>query len=484
MVVVLSTSNALAQVSGAAAEANAAPPAPMPEKKDEPGADHPKMSDHEARLKGLEAAASEKNRAAGSDANQKLRFSGDVGYRFEYMRNVAHLDTEHSYRNRYRLRIEGKYQPNPEWELGFRITNADPRYPSTGWESFGQSPSPGEVAGPEAGSGRSGFVNFDRAYLNWKPASWFQLRLGKQEIPIWKPWAVWRSSVWHDDDVQPAGTAEIVSFPSFGAMKSLRLVAGQYYLDQIITTDPARGATLFVNQVNGVLGFGESVDVSWGVGFHVFHNLDGFAAGRPQAMTAGVYRNRSTNVALRSPSNAASRGGPPDGTNDLNCSAFSSGSNSLPACERYNSKFRLGNAGIELLLKSKLPIRLTFDAAYNFGATAYRPGGKAPALAWLTHVSAGDFKEPGQVQLGAGFYYGQADATWAVYADDDYLNTNVQTVMVNAKWRVIKDVLVVWDTYVRRWVSPELAVMQGIVPDTASGNAAFVSSRFTAVASF
>ncbi|MBI5477425.1 MAG: putative porin [Deltaproteobacteria bacterium] len=463
------------------ADPDAGVPQPTPSVEDELRA---RLADQEARLKRLEQAPPAPATAAPT-LLQKLKLSGDVGYRFEYMRNVAHLSTEHTYRNRYRLRLAGKFEPAPEWEVGFRIANADPRYPSTGWETFGQSPSPGEVAGPEAGSGRSAFVNFDRAYVNWRPFTWAQLQLGKQEMPIWKPWAVWRSSVWHDDDVQPAGTAEIFTLPHGGRLKSLKVVAGQYLLEQLfVASSGRRGAMLFVNQLSGVVGLGDRVDVSWGVGFNLFDDVDRFARGTPQAMTAGTYRNRATNVALRSPTNDATHGGPADETNSLNCSPFSSGSNTLPACARYNSKFQVGNAALEVLVRLPLPLRLTFDAAYNFGAVPYQPGAEAPALAWLAHASLGDFKKAGEFQVGAGFYWGQADATWGVYADDDYLNTNVRTLMFNLKWRVLQDVLLVWDNYARTWISPNLAVMQGIVPDTVTGNAVFLSSRVTIVASF
>lgn len=425
---------------------------------------------------------------------QKVRISGDMGYRYEAIVNVAHLTGEDSYRPRFRLRISGFYAPNPYWETGFRIMNADPRYPSTGWETFGQSPSPNEFSGPESGSGRSGFVNFDRMYIKWTPTQWFQFQMGKAEIPVWKPWMVWGSSVWHDDDVQPAGTFEIFNVPTFGAVRKLRVVFGQVHLDQYLssrTTDPSfmvrptRGAHLWIQQISGVVAAAPDLDVSWGVGYYVFDSINGFARGSPQAMTAGTYRNRSTNVALRAFDNPTARGGTPTSSNFLNCSPFASGLNSLPQCDRYLSEWRLGNASLEVYWKAKWPVRWAADVVYNFGAKEYRPGQGARGLGWLTHASVGSFREPGEMQFGAGYYYGEADSTWAVYADDDYLNTNVNTAMFNWKWKIFRDVIVVWDNYIRRWNDSQLAVLQGIVPvESAGGNATFTSSRITFVVSF
>jgi exonuclease V gamma subunit len=72
-----------------------------------------------------------------------------------------------------------------------------------------------------------------------------------------------------------------------------------------------------------------------------------------------------------------------------------------------------------------------------------------------------------------------------VYADDDYLNTNVNTIMFNWKWKIFPDVIVVWDNYIRRWNDSQLATLQGIVPSAENGgNATFTSSRITFVVSF
>ena len=412
-----------------------------------------------------------------STLQQKIRLFGDVGYRYEYMDNANHLEGFTRYRPRYRLRINGYYKVNQYWEAGFRIMNADPRYPSTGWETFGQSPSPGEISGPESGSGRSGFVNFDRMYLNWTPNRWFKFQMGKQAIPIWKPWMVWGSSVWHDDDVQPAGTAEIFTLPAIGPFKSLKLVLGQFHLVEIqsTTTDtvsamvsPTRGAHLWVQQLSGVTPLAPRLDFNWGVGFYMFDRLNSFANGTPQAMTAGTFRGRSTNQVVQG-----------------NCSPFGEDSRGPKCTEGYLSDWLLGNTSVELVWKRENTIRWAFDVVNNFGAKEDPARGRGKqGLAWLTHASYGDFREPGKIQFGAGYYWGQADATWAVYADDDYLNTNVNTIMFNVKWRIFKDVLVVWDNYIRRWNDPEIPIVQGIVPNAQEGNATFSSTRLTFVVSF
>lgn len=420
---------------------------------------------------------------------QKIRIFGDMGIRAEIMHNVAHLTGTDTYRTRYRLRINGAYQVNEYWETGFRIMNADPRYPTTGWETFGQTRSPGDASGPESGSGRSGFVNFDRMYINWTPNRWVKIQTGKQELPFWKPWMVWGSSVWHDDDLQPAGFAEVFRFPAFGSMKSMKLVFSQFALSQMTTSTTnlpqfqtnGLGSSMWGAQLSGVVAATPDLDVGWGIGFYAFDNLNGFAKGIPQAMTAGTYNNRSTNTVLAA--NPSLSGG------YLNCSPFAGlqGAPTAPnnSCNRYLSEWRLVNAGVELHTKGRVPIIFSADVVNNFGAVEdkVRGAGKR-GLAWEVHASVGSFREPGEFQFGAGYYWGQADATWAVWADDDYLNTNVNTAMFNIKWKIFKDVLLVWDNYIRRWNDSQLAELQGIVPADGSGNATFSSSRLTWVVSF
>lgn len=443
---------------------------------------------------------------AASDWLQKVRIYGDVGVRAEMMANVAHMTGEDMYRTRYRLRIFGYVQPNPYWEAGFRIANADPRYPGTGWESFGQTNSPGEASGPEAGSGRSGFVTFDRMFVNWTPNRWFKLQTGKQELPFWKPWMVWGSSVWHDDDVQPAGFAEKFNLPNVGQFRNLRLTFGQFHLGQALSSrttargfqiSPTQGTTLWGSQISGTVAPRPDLDVAFGIGFFAFDNLNSFAQGVPVAVTTG-YRGVHTNQLLTATTGTLATG-TAAGTaaaplQPHACSSHPSvagsvragatGDRTIGRCDRYLSQYKLLNTGVEFNFKTKIPVRFAIDTVYNFGAERRRPDADKLAFAGLTHISVGSFREPGEWQFGAGYIWGQADATWMNYADDDYLNTNVNTIMFNWKWKVFKDVVLVWDNYIRRWNDSQLAVEQGNVPNETVGNATFSSSRLTWVVSF
>lgn len=428
---------------------------------------------------------------------QKVRIYGDIGIRAEIMHNVAHLTGEDMYRTRYRLRVFGYYQPNPYWEGGFRIANADPRYPGTGWETFGQTQSPGEVSGPEAGSGRSGFVTFDRMFINWTPNRWVKIQTGKQELPFWKPWMVWGSSVWHDDDVQPAGFAEKFNLPTVGALKSMRLTFGQFHLGQAQSSrtdargfniNPTSGSTLWGSQISGLVAARPDLDVAFGLGFFAFDNLNTFARGSPVAVTTG-YRNIGTNQLLSStPATsgtfACTSHASVVGSVRANEPGASPNPRTIGLCDRFLSQYKLLNAGIEFYWKTRIPVRFAIDTVYNLGAERRRPDADKLAFAGLTHISVGSFREPGEMQFGAGYYWGQADATWINYADDDYLNTNVNTIMFNWKWKIFRDVTLVWDNYIRRWNDSQLAVEQAIVPNATSGNATFTSSRLTAVLNF
>jgi len=77
-------------------------------------------------------------------------------------------------------------------------------------------------------------------------------------------------------------------------------------------------------------------------------------------------------------------------------------------------------------------------------------------------VAVGSSANAKGLRLGAGYYYSQADSVLSVYADDDYQFTNVKTFIIDLQYRIWKDVLIQWDTYLQRLEDPSLAFAQGI----------------------
>lgn len=398
---------------------------------------------------------------------EKLKFSGQIGLRTEYIANEDFKTDQDRWRQRARLRFQTTYDVNEQFMAGFRLTTGDPKFPSTGWENLGGGNTGADTTGAENSFSKFR-INFDRMWMTWKPNQTLKFSAGKFELPFFKPQAIWGSGIWFDDDVQPSGIAETINLPTGGALKSLRLTFGQFVLQEFRENISGinRGAGMFGQQISGSLVPTPDVDVKFGLGFYLFDNSARLArsTGGVHTIDSGVYNSRFTNrtVSLTNANITAGSSGSP------NCT--------VGTCTHFVSDYHLLNPSLQVDFKGgPLPVTFTVDYVNNLGAESdpLTKSGKKnnSVLGWL---SVGSTKDPGNWRLGYGYYYSQADSALAMFVDDDYQFTNVKSHMIDFQYRIWKDVLLQWDTYIQRFEDSQLAGIQGLATlHAATGDGGF-----------
>jgi hypothetical protein len=397
-----------------------------------------------------------------SEWAQKLKLSGQLGLRTEFINNENFNTSEERWRQRVRIRLQATYDVNEQFMMGFRLSTGDPRFPTTGWETFG-----GGSSGSGTGAGATtpdGFENsssrfrvgFDRAWITWKPTSALKLDFGKFGLPFFKPQAVWGSGIWWDDDLQPTGAAQTISLPAGGALKSLKLTLGQFLFQELRGDfDPERGSGWLGSQLSGVVAPTPAVDVSAGLGFYSFLNPHRLAQAGSSGMIvldSGVYNNRRTNRTTHQAS-----------VPSPNCfNVFTT------SCQRFVSEYQLLNLSLQGDIKTgRYPILLTADYVNNLGAhndPRSQTGQKNQAF--IVGAAMGSTKDPGNWRLGYWYYYSQADSALSMFNDDDYQFTNVKSHIIDFQVRLWKGVLLQWDNYLQKFEDSQLANLQGIPAGT------------------
>src|SRR5215469_1819214 len=150
-----------------------------------------------------------------SDSIKSIGLFGDVRFRYEY-RGVDNPpkgglttgDTFYRERFRYALRAGIKGDLFDDWNYGIRLeTSANPRSP---WVTFaddtGKANSSG-VSGGTPSDKTSDFINVGQAFLGWKPASWYEMTVGRMPMPLYTTPMVW------DSDINPEGAFEKFKLP-------------------------------------------------------------------------------------------------------------------------------------------------------------------------------------------------------------------------------------------------------------------------------
>lgn len=382
--------------------------------------------------------------ATAAAPEKRLRLSGDVGLRSEYMRNEAFASSDatqkddHRLRWRARLRFGGEYDVGKSIVAGWRLSTGDNSYPASAWSSFSDQ-------------FRRDLIQVDRAYVNWQVSPSVQLRLGAQANPLFTP----TEMVW-DTDVQPAGLAEVLKLGRSG----LVLTAGQYMLRELRTSRPTNdeNSFLFAN------------------GFTYAPTLAGLK------LTVGLSHYAFTNpdVVARS-----IRLGELDG--DFRSSRYDPRGRTLtgtpPTPIDYFSGFRTVNASLRLE-GARAPWSLVADVALNTSARADATLG--PAYADKQNLAAGGMlgyrftKNKWEVAARAGYFHIEADSVLAAYNSDDLQQTNVDSVPVDVTVRLPSGARLVWDTYIQRRINVD-------IPSAGAGhreNATKVRSRLTVSVSF
>jgi hypothetical protein len=136
-----------------------------------------------------------------------VQLYGDLRFRYEY-RGVNNAPmpvgfvgnwprTYDRERFRYALRFGIRGDLFDDWSYGIRLeTSTNPRSP---WDTFGSNTTAGSATpSDKAGSG----IGIGQAFLNWHPADWYEMTVGRMPMPLYTTPMVW------DSDINPEGAFE------------------------------------------------------------------------------------------------------------------------------------------------------------------------------------------------------------------------------------------------------------------------------------
>ena len=136
-----------------------------------------------------------------ADAIKTIQLFGDLRLRYEYrgVDNVPGATPSTYYRERFRyaLRIGLRGDLLDDFNYGVRVeTSNNSRSP---WDTFGNNTTSGSVTPSDKNS--SGLY-LGQAYLGWRPASWYEMTVGRMPMPLYTTPMVW------DSDISPEGAFE------------------------------------------------------------------------------------------------------------------------------------------------------------------------------------------------------------------------------------------------------------------------------------
>ena len=323
-----------------------------------------------------------------NDAIKTIGLFGDVRFRYEYRgadnapKSGATTDDYARERFRYAFRLGLKGDLFDNFYYGVRLeTSSNPRSP---WVTFGDDTSSTPSAKNSDG------INIGQAYLGWRPASWYEMTVGKFPMPLYVTPMLW------DSDINPEG-----------AVEKLKLTAGKANLFANF------GQFLYQN-TNPSSDFpsSDTFILAWQVGADVKITKD------ISAKIAPVIYNY-TGIGQTNLLNAPYVG---EGSKGLNVGLTSTFTNAI----HYNQ------SGINDLLVLEVPAEVNFkiakynarafgDFAYNFqGNDRARAAASAAGPTVLSHAYLGEDKA---YQIGLGFgnlglVYGQTSKknTWEARA--------------------------------------------------------------------
>ena len=149
-----------------------------------------------------------------SDSIKSIGLFGDARFRYEYRSadnpKAADLTTGDTYyreRFRYALRFGIRGDLVDNWSYGIRLeTAANPRSP---WVTFADDTgkaNSGGISGGTPSDKTSDFLNVGQVYLNWHPADWYEMSVGRMPMPLYTTPMVW------DSDINPEGAFEKIKF--------------------------------------------------------------------------------------------------------------------------------------------------------------------------------------------------------------------------------------------------------------------------------
>ena len=304
---------------------------------------------------------------------ERVRFFGDMRLRYEGIFQKDLPADRH--RHRVRLRLGATVKISDQLEAGIRVATGDPDDPTTTNQTFTDffSRKP---------------LDLDRFYLTYRPFKALTLTGGKFQNPFKSTEMIW------DEDVQPEGLAETLTFREVGPLKTVTLVGGQFVLSEVAA---ATDSAMFGWQV--ILEATPSKDLTLALAgaYYDFEKTDRIA----RALATGDLKSGNTNRTT--------------GTG---------------AETRFLSDFRIVNVLGQVDYKlGTVPLRLIASYAHNTGASDKNDG------YWL-EAYVGGLRKKGEFRVGYGFALVETDAALSAFNSDDWLDTNIRTHMADLAYQL------------------------------------------------
>ncbi|HEY5600381.1 MAG TPA: putative porin [Candidatus Manganitrophaceae bacterium] len=366
-----------------------------------------------------------------------LNFSGDLRLRSEYISNARFNEGDYRWRQRFRLRFGVTADLTEHTTVGFRLVSGPKNDQPSGNQTFDSE----------------NFAKFDfpidRVFLRYKretgPAL-MTLHIGKFGHPFYTLSGI----VW-DDDLQPAGAAEVFNLKGTG----LTVALAQYVIRE---TDESKGtgSSLYAEQISWKGDVGATA-LGAGVAYYGFSNPTQIASDA-KASSSDFTTNKNFGT----------------------CNGSNPGT-----CTGELSDFRILNLNAEATLKQlPLPLRLVVEYVNNLGAKEASVGGTSfgkENTAWLAAAYYGKAKEKGDWRVGAGYTQIEADAALANFNSDDYQQTNVNTLFSELRCQLQSKLFAIYDGYYQKRNNFDLAKANG---NPATDNTTVYRHRLSLIVEF
>ncbi|HEV2331211.1 MAG TPA: putative porin [Verrucomicrobiae bacterium] len=186
-----------------------------------------------------------------SNTFKSINLFGDLRFRYEYRGadNVPGASPNTYYRERFRyaLRFGIKGDLVDNFYYGLRLeTSTNPRSP---WDTFGNNTTAGSVTPSD--KAQSG-IGIGQAFIGWKPASWFDVTVGRMPMPLYITPMVW------DSDINPEGAFEKLKYTIDDVDLFVDMGQFDYQNPSSSSAFPSSDTFLLAWQAGGVVRLNES----------------------------------------------------------------------------------------------------------------------------------------------------------------------------------------------------------------------------------
>jgi len=224
-----------------------------------------------------------------ADSIKNMSLYGDFRVRYEYrgVNNAPGLtpNTFYRERDRYALRFGLRGDLYDDFSYGIRLeTSNNPRSP---WDTFGNNTTAGSATPSDKNS--SG-IYLGQAFLNWHPAAWYEMTVGRMPMPLYTTPMVW------DSDINPEGAFEKFKY----TINNVDLFAdfGQWdYQDPSSATEsPSSDTFLLTWQAGTTVRFGKDMFVKVAPMFYTYVGNGTASSGLGQPFVGQGFNGLNTGV--------------------------------------------------------------------------------------------------------------------------------------------------------------------------------------------